>query len=468
MSDRHRGEVVYEIEMGRFWRIAPWSERKAERAGNHLAFPGDSLCMIAPLCRPDLPATSCPHTGSRPARRHTWLFALLAGASHWSTALVEFAGFAIIVTSLPDIARRWRAPLGEAGAVVRGRWFVRGAIALWGVYIISVCMSLAVSGTLLTAHAGLLLHAMLFPAVLVAPVEAKDVKTIGVVYIASGVISILATLLLNLSAGYVSPAMVFTGLTTFADLTVLIVIVLIAGLPPRRQWDLLASLALIAGGLAVAAVFWTAERAPVAVLAAAGAGFFALTRPRLLTLWGILTLSCFFLAPPALRARADWVARGNVIDRYVVWEEGIRLLSEVPPFGFGPDSFPRLLSDDARGRFTNRPPASWHNDMLQTALDSGPIAATAAGGLIALTMIGAMCHSWEMRRCGTGSASAIPGLLLLCLTVLGLVGSVMTTAILGSVFWSLMGLTVRGYSLGPPVRKVEEVRTNQPSSEGEW
>ncbi|MEW6511179.1 MAG: hypothetical protein AB1428_09500 [Bacteroidota bacterium] len=100
----------------------------------------------------------------------------------------------------------------------------------------------------------------------------------------------------------------------------------------------------------------------------------------------------------------------------------------------------------------NRPPASWHNDLLQTALDSGPIAAAALAGLILLAMVAAIRHGWETRWRGSASMSAIPGLLLLCLVVLGLVGSVVTTAILGSVFWCLLGLTVRGYGSCLPAR----------------
>lgn len=51
--------------------------------------------------------------------------------------------------------------------------------------------------------------------------------------------------------------------------------------------------------------------------------------------------------------------------------------------------------------------------------------------------------AWQYRRSGRRFARAMPGILFLSLTALGLVGSVVTTAVLGSLYWSVMGLGVR-------------------------
>ncbi len=317
------------------------------------------------------------------------------------------------------------------------------ALVLWGVYILAVCISLVMAGELFTSNAGTLWRPLLFLVMLLTPLGLRDLRRAGIVYLLGGVAAGVALFLVNRVAGFETPALVFTGLTTFADQTALLAILTVSLIAFQRS-RLYPPIGIVAAGiLLMVLLFWTAERAPIAVLAIAGTVLVALARPRLLVLWGVLAVGLFFLAPPGLRARTEWVVRGYPIDRYVVWEEGARLLHDVPLFGTGPASFTLLLSPLARTHFSNRPPGSWHNDFLQTALDSGPVAASAWGALV-LLCAGAACRvAWNCRRSGRRFFRAMPGILFLSLTALGLVGSVVSTALLGSVYWSVMGLTLR-------------------------
>jgi len=390
-----------------------------------------------------LPATRDLRIGeNRASRMHVWLLTVLAGAVHWSTAAAELAAAAIIVR----FAFSLRHVEPTAGARTRAACRLRLALLLWGVYVLSVCISLVSSGELFTSGAGTLWRPLLFLAILLTPMSVQDLIRAGSVYLISGLAAGVTLLLINVAAGYQSPAIVFTGLTTFADLTALLVIITVATVAFHRTSPHLPVGIAAAGMLSMVILFWTAARAPVAIIVIAGGIMIAVSRPRLLVLWGILMGSLFILAPPGLRARTAWVMRGNPIDRYIVWEEGGRHLTDVPLFGSGPNSYALTLSPAALNRFVNRPPASWHNDFLQTALDYGPVAATAWGGLVLLSAVAACRVVWACRRDGRRFARAIPGMACLSLTALGLVGSVVTTAILGSVYWTVMGLALREWT----------------------
>jgi O-antigen ligase len=374
---------------------------------------------------------------------------------HWSTALAEATAGAVIL--------RFALGLGSIDPGVRtGR--EREArrlllvLVLWGIYLLAVCVSLLASGGVLTAGVGTLWRPFLFVAVLFTPLASSEVKRLSVMYLAAGLAAAAILVLINLVAGFQSPALIFTGLTTFADQVALLAVGIFATLALSPGISA-GKVALALGGMFLMVVlFWTAERAPLAVLVFAGAVIVLLSRPRLLAVWGILVAILFFIAPSGLRARTDWVIRGNPIDRYVVWEEGIRQLPHASLFGAGPDSYGLLLSPSAHVRFANRPPASWHNDLLQTWLDSGPVAALSLAGLVLVTVIAACGTLLRLRRDRKRATRAIPGIMFLCLAALGGVGSVVSTAILGSLFWSMVGLTVREWISGTAPPAVTAIR----------
>ena len=395
--------------------------------------------------------------GITSARWHPRLLGLLAVAVHWSTALTEVAAAALIFSFLFSLRNLRNFPGEEPGVAITTVRRLRLLLILWGVYIIAVCVSLSLSGELLSSNARALWHPFLFVVMILTPLGLSDVKRVGLLYLLGGVSAAVALPLINLAAGYQTPAVVFTGLTTFADQIALLVILAVSATAFQRHRTVHVVGMAAAGIFLMVVLFWTAERAPVALLAVAGTVLVAISRPRLLVFWGALTIGLFFLAPSGLRAKSDWVVRGNPVDRYVVWEEGVRQLARAPLFGAGPDSFTRLLPPEARGRFANRAPSSWHNDLLQTTLDSGPVAAATLAVLLFLAAVAAFRVAWGSRA-GPDFARAIPGILFLSLTALGFVGSVVSTAILGSTYWTLMGLALRAWAFPATHSPAEQSR----------
>jgi O-antigen ligase len=101
-----------------------------------------------------------------------------------------------------------------------------------------------------------------------------------------------------------------------------------------------------------------------------------------------------------------------------------------------------VLPAEAWSRFINRAPSSWHNDILETWLDSGPIAACAFAGLLFTGVVRGVRSAIRRMKKGTVPLAGEPGLLFLCLATFGLVGSVVTTSVLGLAFWLLLGLAL--------------------------
>ena len=370
------------------------------------------------------------------------LFVILAGMmgalAFWSTALAETAGVLLLVTAASGLV----AGALRHGSFSGGLIVPRYALRLLFVYAAAVCVSIFASGAPLYAHAGLLWHPLLFPAALLVPIERRALRGAGLLFLSSGAAASAFALIMNVLLPHHGARFLLTGLTTFADLlvlagTVACAFIVQSGLPPATLLAFAAPLVLIAAGL-----IWSAERAPVAALAAMGSVRFAGAGPRLLAAWVCVAGACLLLSPAALTDKLGWVVHGNPIDRYVVWEEGIGKAGHTPLFGFGPGSFERVLPAEARGRFMNRAPSSWHNDLLETWLDSGPLAAAAFGGLL---LWGVACGlrgvflQWRRTSLPGGGE---PGFLFLPLAAFGLVGSVVTTSVLGLVFWLLLGLTL--------------------------
>ncbi|HTY58369.1 MAG TPA: hypothetical protein VMF59_06105 [Bacteroidota bacterium] len=370
------------------------------------------------------------------------LFVVLAGVmgalAFWSTALAEIAGVLLLVTAAAGLTGDPLRRESSSGGLNVPRF----ALLLLIVYTGAVSVSIFASGAPLYAHAGLLWHPLLFPAALLVPIERRALGVAGLLFVSSGAAASAFALIMNALLPHTGAPLLLTGLTTFADLlvlagTVACAFIVQSGLPPSSLLALAAPLVLIAAGL-----IWSAERAPVAALAAVGSVRFAGAGPRLLAAWVCVAGSCLLLSPAALTDKLGWVLHGNPIDRYVVWEEGMGQAGHVPLFGFGPGSFERVLPSEARGRFMNRAPSSWHNDLLETWLDSGPLAAAALGGLllwgVACGLRGAF-RRWREKSPDHGREA---GFLFLSLAAFGLVGSVVTTSVLGLAFWLLLGLTL--------------------------
>ncbi|HMK38004.1 MAG TPA: hypothetical protein VK569_01605, partial [Bacteroidota bacterium] len=184
--------------------------------------------------------------------------------------------------------------------------------------------------------------------------------------------------------------------------------------------------------------------APVVALALAGGARAGAAGPRRLAFYALIGGACLLVGSRGLSDKMEWMIHGYPVDRYVVWEEGLKLVPHVPLFGYGPASYPLVLPPAAWGKFINRAPSSWHNDLLETWLDSGPLAACALGGLLLLGALRALKGALGRGRGPLAQPGREPGLLFLCLASCGLVGSVVTTSVLGLSFWVLLGLTLKG------------------------
>jgi hypothetical protein len=377
------------------------------------------------------------------AQRLGDLFVILAGGlcavSFWSTALAELAGILLLLVGAVHALVR----VERGGVLLPGRpWIPVCALLLSGVYIAAVLTSIIESAAPFSSSAGLIWHPLLLTAALLVPLKRRILWIAGVIFFVSGAVSAPVTLIVNLLRGQGGSLFAFTGLTTFADLlvlagTVAFSLLLPSGRPEKPVWVF-----ALPGLLIALALVWSAERAPVLTLAAVGSVRFAAAGPRLLAAWMIVAGVCLLLGPRAFSEKMDWLIHGNPVDRYVVWEEGLKQVPHAPLFGNGPGSYPHVLPEEAWKRFINQPPSSWHNDVLETLLDSGPVAAGAFGGLLFLGVLAGVRGAIRRGRGGESGLRSETGLLFLCLASFGLVGSVVTTSVLGLVFWILLGLTL--------------------------
>jgi len=359
--------------------------------------------------------------------------------SFWSTALAEAAGLLVIVASP---VRLLIAGGRDAMQFCRTR-ASRIAFIFFGVYSALVAVSYLVAPGPFHRNPSLLWHPLLFPALLIPAVRRATLIRAAKIFLAGGAASAVVTLLLNFRGREAGGPVTFTGLTTFADLLALCAVTgLVIGL--RRKPFRLASWPLAACALVLPAVAWSGERAPIVALAGAGTARAARAGPRFLLAWLGVAVACAAFTSPTFTEKMGWMLRGGSVDRYVVWNEGLKLVPGTPLLGYGPGSFAGILPAEAWGRFVQRPPWSWHDDMLETWLDSGPLAALALAGLLVVGVVQAVRGMIAARE-GRVSVSGEAGLLFILLVLFGMVGSVVTTSVLGLVFWALLGMT-----LNPP------------------
>jgi O-antigen ligase len=386
------------------------------------------------------------HSASLAAPNRTFLgagvFSVLTGVlgalSFWSTALAECAGVLLLCAATWHsfvVRRRSGLPRAMPG-------IPRTALLLWGTYVAATGVSILQSGGPLLVRAGLLWHPRLFPAALVMPLDRRGLRAAGMIFLLSGTACAIATFTVHVFGPQTVTPFTFTGLTTFADLLVLAGAVSLVFLIPgnrgvRPVWRF-----AVPSSVITIALLWSAERAPVLAFAAVGSARALAAGPRAVTVCVLIVCACLILGPAPLTGKMEWLIHGNPVDRYVVWEEGLRQAPHAPLFGYGPGSYSQVLPIEARARFMNRAPSSWHNDLLETWLDSGPLAALALGGLLLLGAVRAVGRLVRRRAGEAPLPGGGPGLLFLCLATFGLVGSVVTTSVLGLAFWLLLGLTL--------------------------
>ncbi len=289
----------------------------------------------------------------------------------------------------------------------------------------------------------MLWHPLLFPAVLLLGVRQNEVRTLAAVFLVSGCMSALAALATYPASRAEHLESLFVGDTTYFDLLVLAAL---AGLSLALSENTRPWLFLAAVLPAAVAVILSALRAPVVIMLGASLLLVRATRPRTAFAWLAVAVLLMVFSPQALWMKMEWFIHGQPLDRYPVWAAGIRLIPTTPMFGYGPGTFADLLPAGTGSAFIHRPPASWHNDFLQTTLENGWVTALAYAAFLLTVIVPAVKASLRFGSSSAAAQTAALTLLLgssLCCSLLGLVVS---TSVLGAVFWILLALTATAAS----------------------
>jgi hypothetical protein len=359
-------------------------------------------------------------------------------AAFWSTALVELFSALIVILSSVQVVR-------NGGFTLFRVILVRVSFVCWVLYVSTVVLSLLFSTVKGSAgYLNVLWHALLYPAVLFMPGGRTEVHHIARAFAWSGLVAAIAGLLFFAAGSFAPLTVPFMGTTTYAYLLTFVGILLMADLAMTGNLKVLVPLTIV-----LTAIFATTLKAPAMVVITGGIVVFATMRPRLLLYWLPAPAIALLIAPRTLWLKFHWLFSGNPIDRYPLWEKAMGLLPEVPLLGFGPNSFLELIGRHGRPLFLDRPPASWHNDYLQTVLESGWVAGFTLAGLVAIniTMTG-------FSRGRSADKHVPPGtvvffILLSAMVMFSLASSVVTTAVLGAAFWTLLALNTRQYIKEP-------------------
>ena len=69
--------------------------------------------------------------------------------------------------------------------------------------------------------------------------------------------------------------------------------------------------------------------------------------------------------------RLDWKSSQIMSGRPVLWKAGFEKLKDLPPTGYGPNTFKKIFPPEAWEKVEDKQTASWHNEFLQIILESG-------------------------------------------------------------------------------------------------
>jgi O-antigen ligase len=159
-------------------------------------------------------------------------------------------------------------------------------------------------------------------------------------------------------------------------------------------------------------------------------------RPRVLSVFLICLTILLWVGPDATVIKLRWLLSGGESDRYILWKSGAGLLTQVPLLGFGPSSFQEILPAAARAALQYDSASSWHNDYLGVALENGtPVGLLFATGVTCCVIV-SLRRSVRQR-----SRILIPGLTAGA-GMIAATTSVISSAVLGAVWWVLLGACV--------------------------
>ena len=367
------------------------------------------------------------------------LLAVTTAAGFWSTAAMElfalfFLAAVLFQGSSRNVQQHMRTLLPETVTQLIF-WFLYSATMLVSFFLASP------GAASLPFH--MLWHPLLFPAVLLLGVRQNEVRILAAVFLFSGCMSALATLSTYPASSAEHLESLFVGDTTYFNLLVLaalagVSLALSESTPP---WVFLAAVLP-----AAVAVILSALRAPIMIMLGASLLLVLAARPRAAFAWLAITVVLMVFSPQALWMKMEWFIHGHPLDRYAVWAAGIRLIPTAPMFGYGPGTYADLLPAGTQTAFIHRPPTSWHNDLLQTILENGWVTALTYAAFLLTVIVPAVKASLRFCSSSAAALTAARTVLLgasLCCSLLGLVVS---TSVLGAVFWILLALTATAAS----------------------
>ncbi len=368
---------------------------------------------------------------------------LLAAACFWSTAAVEILAALLLVSSVVRIIRPFNLFSQKLASHFADSKLKSVSLIFWFIYEACILLSYFFSGTPLTRHPGWIWHPFIFLIPLIFAWDEKTQIRMGTVFLISGATASVTSIIATLIRQPQKALFTFIGLSTFANLMAFAGIVGIAlFLSDQTERGIRFRISTLVF-CAMMGIFWTAERAPVLALVCIGGLIIGSTRPRFVAIWITAVAVCLALSPNVLLGKFQFLIQRHLDDRTIVWTEGLKLARHVPLFGYGPDCYLHVLPSEAWHRFINKPPGSWHNDFLQTTLDSGPFAAAALVGLILLILVSAALTAFRWRKDSNGRQLSVLAILLGACSGFSLIGGVFSTAILGCVFWLLLGFTLQ-------------------------
>jgi O-antigen ligase len=359
--------------------------------------------------------------------RHCWVAYLVAAIcvfSFWSTSALEI-GSVLLILLFPPL--RAQDLLREARSL---------PFILWGIYVCTVLVSIALSPYPRQSFDSLnsLWHALLFPVAFVHRWSRHELQIISTSAVLSATIASAVVLFrfLTEELPYAEPSC--TGLTSFTTVLALAGVVSIQQIQARMRApkrELL--LRWCSYAIITAAVFFAVRFTASLVLVAGSLALLAFLSPRILPLWLGIAGTLVVVSPAALHMKWTWIVSGGVVDRYVLWSAGLDLLARLPLLGYGPGSYWEILPNEALSALMYHPPSSWHNDFLQIFLESGWLAGLVfCGGILALLIN-------LFRNFADKQARVFGTTLLGAMIVIAAADSVISTALLGTVWWLLLG-----------------------------
>jgi len=365
---------------------------------------------------------------------------VICASTFWSIALMELFAASLLVLWVFSTVGSWTAEQNNAHHEHRNNSGHCIVMIFWGVYTLGVIVSIFLSPEressigYLSKH----WHALLFPAVFSIKDLWGNLRYTASLFLASATVAAVAGMIRFGYEGlaYLEPPII--GVTTYAYLLVIAAIIALNNLLRGGHHN--TSLTISVMLCIVFAIFYTTLKSAVIALFVGGLVLVAIVKPKFVPMWIALIGLTLLLSPHVLISKFQWILSGNPTDRYTLWERGLTLLKDVPLFGLGPNSFPHIISSITGPAFVNKPPVTWHNDFLQTILESGWLTGAAYIGMISMLF-------WLVIRLSIGTRTSeekvqntLLGTLMAIFIFFSMVSSVVSTAALGVVWWLLLGV----------------------------